>query len=138
MLGTFQKSYIRVEIEAAETAIRDSLLRPSQLKIWLWPQSFSPGLPEQLSEGVKFESWFGLIEIQYYVDVVGVNCLRVILSQGIDGFNEWYWGDGWVQSRLEGISMLPLNLGQTFSLLRLRDFLITKKSSRSTTSKISI
>ncbi len=128
MLGTFQKSHLRIEIEAAEATIRDSLLRPSQLQIWLWPQSFSPGLPEQLSEGVKFETWVGLIEIKHYVDIVRPNCLRLILSQGIDGFHEWYWGDGWVQSRLEGISMFPINLGQTFSLFRLREFVSGQES----------
>lgn len=35
-------------------------------------------------------------------------------------------GEGWVQSRLEGISILPLNLGQTLNLIRLRDFLVNK------------
>ena len=127
MLGTFQKSHLRIEIEAAEATIRDSLLRPSQLQTWLWPQNFSPGLPEQLSEGVKFQTSVGLIEIKHYVDVVGPNCLRLLLSQSIDGFHEWYWGDGWIQSRLEGISMCPINLGQTFSLLRLREFLSGKE-----------
>ncbi len=127
MLGTFQKSHIRIEIEATEATIRDSLLKSSELQKWLWPQRFSPGLPEQLSEGLRFESSIGLIEIKHYVDIVRPNCLRLILSQGIDGFHDWYWGDGWLQSRLEGISMLPLNLGQTFSLIRLREFLSGKK-----------
>ena len=127
MLGTFQKSHLRIEIEATEATIRDSLLRPSELTSWLWPQRFSPGLPEQLSEGVKFYSWIGPIEIRHHVDVMGSNCLRLLLSEGIDGFHEWYWGDGWIQSRLEGISMLPLNLGQTLSLLRFREFLAGKK-----------
>jgi len=54
-------------------------------------------------------------------------CLRLLLSQGIDGYHEWYWGDGWLQSRLEGISFLPLNLGQTLSLLKLRLFLSNQK-----------
>ncbi len=127
MLGTFQKSHLRIEISASEASIRDSLVRPSQLEEWLWPQSFSPGLPEQLSEGVKFSSLIGPIKIQHHVDVLGSNCLRLLLSEGIDGFHEWYWGDGWIQSRLEGISMLPLNLGQTFSLFRLREFLVNKE-----------
>ncbi|MGK7918624.1 MAG: hypothetical protein AB4080_01265 [Trichodesmium sp.] len=127
MLGTFQKSHIRIEIEATEAMIKDSLLKSSELQKWLWPQSFSPGLPEKLSEGISFESSIGLIKIKHYIDIVRPNCLRLILSQGIDGFHEWYWGDGWVQSRLEGVSMLPLNLGQTFSLIRLREFLSTKK-----------
>lgn len=127
MLGTFQKSHIRIEIEATEGTIKDSLLKSSELQKWLWPQRFSPGLPEKLSEGISFESSIGLIAIKHYVDIVRPNCLRLILSQGIDGFHEWYWGDGWVQSRLEGVSMLPLNLGQTFSLIRLREFVSGKK-----------
>jgi len=56
---------------------------------------------------------------------VAANALA--LSQGIDGYHEWYWGDGWLQSRLEGISLLPLNLGQTLSLLKLRLFLSNQK-----------
>jgi hypothetical protein len=47
----------------------------------------------------------------------------LLLSRGIDGFHEWYWGEGWVQSRLEGISVIPLNLGQTINLMRLKEFL---------------
>ncbi|MEG5032474.1 hypothetical protein [Microcoleus sp. AT3-D2] len=38
-------------------------------------------------------------------------------------FHEWYGGDGWVQSRFEEVSLLPLNLGKTASLLLLRGFL---------------
>ena len=60
-------------------------------------------------------------------DMAEQNCLRLLLSLGIDGFHEWYWGDGWVQSRLEGVSLLALNLEQTASLLRLREFLAGKQ-----------
>ncbi len=127
MLGTFQQSNLRIEVDASEAAIRDSLLRPSQLQQWLWPQQFSPGLPEQFQPGVIFSSSLGPITIQHSVDVAESNCLRLLLSQGVDGFHEWYWGEGWVQSRLEGVSVLPLNLGQTFSLMRLRDFLSGQK-----------
>ena len=123
MLGIFQKSHLRIEIEASEASLRDSLLRPAQLQQWLWPERFSPGLPEQLEVGLKFTSLIGPVEIQHYVEVAESNCLRLLLSKGIDGFHEWYWGDGWIQSRLEGVSALPLNLGQTLTLLRLREFL---------------
>lgn len=123
MLGTFQQSSLRIEVNAKETDIRDSLIRPSQLQQWLWPQQLNAGLPEQFQPGLTFTSSLGLIKIQHSVDVLQPNCLRLLLSQGIDGFHEWYWGEGWVQSRLEGISLLPLNLGQTLSLIRLRDFL---------------
>lgn len=125
MLGNFQQSNLRIELEASETAIRDSLLRPAQLQQWLWPQQLSSGLPEEFASGLTFTSWLGPVAVQHHVDIAEPNCLRLLLSQGIDGFHEWYWGDGWVQSRLEGVSLLPLNLGQTASLLRLREF-VTK------------
>lgn len=123
MLGNFQSSNLRIEIEASETAIRDSLMRPSQLRQWLWLQQLSLGLPEVLESGLMFTSWVGPVAIAHEVEVANSNCLRLLLSQGIDGFHEWRWGEGWVQSRLEGITLLPLNLGQTLSLLRLRQFL---------------
>lgn len=123
MLGTFQQSQLRIEVEASATAIQDSLLRPVQLQQWLWPQRLTVGMPEQLHQGLTFTSWTGPIAIQHQVDVATPNCLRLLLSQGIDGFHEWYWGEGWVQSRLEGVTMLPLKLGQTLTLVRLRQFL---------------
>ncbi|CAD5962387.1 hypothetical protein [Planktothrix agardhii] len=126
MLGTFQHSSLRIEVNAKEADIRDSLLRPSQLQKWLWPQQFNPGLPEQFQPGLTFTTSLGPVTIQHYVDVSQPNCLRLLLSQGIDGFHEWYWGEGWIQSRLEGISILPLNLGQTISLIQLREFLVKK------------
>ncbi|MDY7020285.1 MAG: hypothetical protein SWJ54_02845 [Cyanobacteriota bacterium] len=128
MLGTFQQSNLRIEVEASEVAIRESLLRPDRLQQWLWPQKFSPGLPEQFQTGMSFTSSIGPVTIQHYVDVAESNCLRLLLSGGIDGFHEWYWGEGWVQSRLEGVSALPLNLGQTLNLTRLKEFLNPKNS----------
>lgn len=127
MLGTFQQSHLRIEVEAPASVIRDSLLRPTQLSKWLDPVRFSSGLPEQLHQGLKFNSWVGLVAIQHQVDVAQSNCLRLLLSEGIDGYQEWYWGEGWVQSRLEGVSMLPLNLGQTLSLQNLRQFLASQQ-----------
>ncbi|TAE58122.1 MAG: hypothetical protein EAZ87_14825 [Nostocales cyanobacterium] len=123
MLGTFQQSQIRIEIAASADAIHDSLLIPAQLQKWLVGQSFGLGMPEKLTPGLDFTTYTGPIAIHHHVDVARNNCLRLILSGGIDGFHEWYWGEGWVQSRLEGISMLPLDLGQTASLLSLREFL---------------
>jgi hypothetical protein len=128
MLGSFQQSALRIEVEASEVMLRKSLTVPAQLQQWLWPQRLSTGLPEQLHSGLVFISWLGPIAIQHYVDIVEPNGLRLILSQGIDGFHEWSWGEGWVQSRLEGVSLLPLNLGQTFSLLRLRQFLSLQRN----------
>ena len=128
MLGTFQQSHLRIEVNASESAIRDSLLSSEQLRQWLWPQRLSAGLPERLETGLNFTSWVGPIAIAHQVDFAEANSLRLILSQGIDGFHEWMWGEGWVQSRFEGITALPLNLGQTLSLLRLKQHLATSKS----------
>lgn len=127
MLGTFQQSHLRIEVAASQTAIRDSLLQSNKLRQWLWPQRFSSGLPEQLHPELTFTTWTGPVAVQHQVEVAQPNCLRMLLSQGIDGYHEWYWGEGWVQSRLEGVSLLPLNLGQTFSLLQLRQFLTSTR-----------
>jgi hypothetical protein len=126
MLGNFQQSQLRIEIAASANAIHDSLLRPAQLEQWLIGQRFTPGTPDELHTGLQFTTWTGPLAVHHRVDVAKSNCVRLLLSGGIDGFHEWYWGDGWVQSRLEGISLLPLNLGQTLSLLSLRQFLTTQ------------
>ncbi|BAY07205.1 hypothetical protein [Calothrix sp. NIES-2098] len=123
MLGNFQQSQLRIEIEASASTIRDSLLRPVELQKWLLGQSFAPGMPEELYSGFEFTTWTGPVAIHHQVNVAQPNCIRFLLSGGIDGFHEWYWGEGWVQSRVEGVSMLPINLGQTLSLLSLRQFL---------------
>ena len=126
MQGNFQQSHLRIEVNSPAAAIGDSLLRPSKLSQWLWPQRLSAGLPEHLSEGLTYTSWVGPVAIQHQVEVAQPHCLRLLLSQGIDGYHEWYWGEHWVQSRLEGVSLLPLSLGQTLSLLRLREFLTSR------------
>ena len=123
MLGNFQQSNLRIEIKATQKAIRESLLYPSKLRSWLWPQFISLSLPETLYAGSTFTSWTGLIPITHSVEIAEDNYLRMLLSQGVDGYHEWSWGEGWIQSRIEGISALPLNLGQTLSLLRLKKFL---------------
>jgi hypothetical protein len=123
MFGTFQQSSLRIEMAATEQALRESLTQPAKLQQWLSPIRIDRGLPEQLQPGLTYTSWIGPIPVQHQVDRVEPTCLRVLLSKGVDGYQEWLWGEGWVQSRLEGISFLPLNLGQTLSLLRLRQFL---------------
>jgi hypothetical protein len=123
MLGTFQQSQLRIEVAASASAIRDSLLCPGRFQQWLWFQRFSTGLPEQLQAGTVFTSWFGPVAIQHQVAQAADDRLCVLLSQGVNGYQEWRWGDGWVQSSLAGVSLLPLNLGQTTSLLQLRQFL---------------
>lgn len=126
MLGTFQQSQLRIEVEGSAAVIHDSLLRPAQLQKWLWFQRLATGMPEQLHSGLTFTSWTGPVAIRHEVEVATPVCLRFLLSQGVDGFHEWYWGEGWVQSRLEGVSVLPLNLSQTISLVSLRQYLASK------------
>ena len=123
MLGSFQKSHLRIEVEASKKILLESLLNTKKLSQWFWISRLEPGIPEKLSAGLTFNSWIGFVEVGNYVDIANDNCLRLLLSKGIDGYHEWYWGEGWIQSRLEGISLLPLNLGQTLSLLSLRQFL---------------
>lgn len=130
MFGNFQQSTLRIEIEAAASEIRASLLESSQFRQWLWPQTFSEGMPEVLQTGVTFSSYLGPIRIHHQVAEVSSQSLRLIMSGGIDGFHEWHWGEGWVQSRLEGISLLPLNLAQTTNLWRLRQFLTAQRHSQ--------
>lgn len=127
MLGNFQQTHLRIEVDAKATVIRDSLIRPAQLRQWLWPQQLPVDLPEQFVSGLKFTGSIGPLSINYQVHRADSDCLCLLLSQGIDGFHEWHWGDGWVQSRLEGISLIPLSLGQTLSLLSLRRFLQMQK-----------
>ncbi len=127
MLGSFQKSQLRIEIDASQKAISQSLLHPMQLEKWLPTGSFPSQMPEELHSGFEFTTSIGPVSIHHQVDLASPNSLRLLLSQGIDGFHEWYWGEGWVQSRLEGISLLPLSLGQTVHLLSLRQYLTLKE-----------
>ncbi|MDA0674371.1 MAG: hypothetical protein O3C67_11780 [Cyanobacteria bacterium] len=123
MFGTFQQSTLRIELDVSAAAIRACLLEPQQFRQWLWPQQFSDGLPDVLQPGTTFASHLGPITIHHQVTDTTPQHLRLIMAGGVDGFHEWSWGDGWVQSRLEGISLLPLNLAQTTNLWRLRQFL---------------
>lgn len=123
MFGSYQKSHLRLEIEASETKIRESLLYPAQFKRWLWMQRFSNGMPERLTSDLEFTSWFGAIAICHHVAHVDQHSSYMLLSRGIDGFHQWSWGDGWIQSCLEGVTLLPLNLVNSVGLLQLKQFL---------------
>ena len=128
MFGQFQSSQLRIEVQAAESAIRESLLNTEALKQWLWPQQFSPNLPSCLVPETTFTTWIGPISIYHTVVCASDRQVRLILSQGVDGFHDWSWGDGWVQSFIEGVSPLPIKAGQTVSLLRLKQYLESRPS----------
>lgn len=123
MFGIYQKSCLRIELSASANQVRDSLLRPEQFQQWLFPQQFVLPLPDRLKPDLTFTSYLGPVAIDHQVAIVEANRLQLLLSRGIDGFHEWTWGEGWVQARLEGVSVLPLNLGQTYGLMRLRQHL---------------
>ena len=123
MFGTFQQSSLRIEVEASEATLAKSLTTVQELQNWLWFERFSVGISETLSPGTKLTGRIGLVTIQHEVELAEPNRIRFLLSQGIDGFHEWAWGNGWVQSRIEGISLLPIRLGQTATLLSLKQYL---------------
>lgn len=123
MFGTFQQTTLRVEVDAKAAVIRDSLLQPRQFEKWLWPLTFSEGLPDVLQLGTVFTTYLGPVKIQHQVTDISTQSVRFLVWEGVDGFHEWYWGNEWVQSRLEGISVLPLNLAQSLNLWRLKQFL---------------
>ena len=134
MFGTYQSSRIRIEIQASAEQLAQSLTEPAQLRKWLWPQqielsktakgwSKDSAASSNLSVGQEFSSTLGPLKINHQVEMLTPSGIRFVLSGGIDGFHEWQWGNGWVQSRLEGVSLVPLNLGQTASLVRLRSHL---------------
>jgi hypothetical protein len=127
MFGKFQQTVLRIEVPAEAASISDSLLNSQNLRQWLWIQQFPDGMPEKLYPNLNFKSNLGLIKINHYIETASDRCLRMLLSEGIDGYHEWFWGDGWVQSRIEGISLLPLSWGQTVSLLSLQQFLQRKE-----------
>jgi hypothetical protein len=130
MLGNFQQSNLRIAVGTDESIIANSLLKTNQLRQWLFPQTLSSDLPDTLETGLTFTSWIGVVSVEHKVEIANENSLRLILSKGIDGYHEWVWGDGWVQSKLEGISLLPLKLGQTFSLLKLRQFVLSQEQKK--------
>lgn len=129
MFGTFQESSLRIEVEASTDEIRSSLLYPAQFQRWLWPQRFSEGMPEVLTIGLVFKSYVGPLEIRHEVQNVTDTSLHLLVSGAIDGFHQWHWGEGWVQSRLEGVSLLPLNLAQSLNIWRLKQYLTQKQIS---------
>lgn len=124
MFGTYQSSDLRIELNASAEQIQASLTQLQQLKEWLWPQNISiEKFSDSLTVGQHFDSELGLIKTHHSVEHLSDEGIRFLLSGSIDGFHEWQWGEGWIQSRLEGISLLPLNLGQTASLFRLKQYL---------------
>jgi hypothetical protein len=122
MFGTFQQSQLRIEIAASAEQLSRAILDPTHLRRWMLPHVLSGNLSGNLQPGLVFTSWLGPIPVEHQVEQVEADSVRLILSRTIDGVHEWYWGEGWVQSCLEGISLAPLHLGNTSALLRLKAY----------------
>jgi len=119
MLGNFQQSQLRIEVEASVTVIRGQFA-PDSCSCNGFGQSLAQECQNNCIKDLR--SLAGLDRSLFIIKWRWrPNCLRLVLSQGIDGFHEWYWGEGWVQSRLEGVSM-PLNLGHNFTSATLFQF----------------
>jgi hypothetical protein len=135
MFGTYQQSSLRIEVASSSEQIAQSLTRLENLQQWMRPQQIygvTVGtLKAPLTVGQSFKSAVGFApsiklefaHIEHQTELVAPDGIRFLLSGAVDGFHEWQWGDGWVQSRLEGVSVLPLNLGQTLALTRLKQHL---------------
>lgn len=123
MFGTFQQTHLRIEVEATTAQLSRCLLQPEQFEQWLAPQQFPQPRPKLLTPASAYDSTLGPLRIRHEVLTVGDQVLRLRLSGAVDGFHEWCWGDGWVQSKLEGISLLPIALAHSLSLIRLQNHL---------------
>ena len=122
MLGSFQQSTLRLEIDASAATLERCLKETALLRQWLWPQQLQEGIPEQLELGVEFESRVGPICIGHRVEQCSGTQLQVSMWGGMDGMSEWVWGNGWAQLRVEAISLMPLSPGVLLSLGRLQAF----------------
>jgi hypothetical protein len=122
MFGTFQQSTVRVQVVAGAEAIGRCLTEFALLRRWAWMQNFPADLPERMHPGLEFDSHFGPVLFGHRVARLAEDDLELVLWGGVDGRNRWHWGDGWVQSTIEGVSALPLGLGQTALLDSLARF----------------
>ncbi|HIK26035.1 MAG: hypothetical protein P3X23_007625 [Thermosynechococcus sp. Uc] len=128
MLGTFQSSHLRIEVAASADQLRDYLTQPAQLRRWLWPLQLQT-TGDRLQAGETFTSEFLWLKLEHRVELLTAERLVLVLRQAIEGWQEWSWGDGWVQSCIEGVTPLPLELGQTFLLWRLKSVLSKEAAS---------
>jgi hypothetical protein len=128
MLGNFQQSHLRIELSATAQSIGQQLGVPASLKRLLAPGKVSSlEGSEPLRLGDQFSVTFGWVTVEQQVAAVGDRSLRFLLHGGVDGYQEWCWGDGWVQSCWAGVSVFPLSAWQTLELLQLQQVLGSSK-----------
>lgn len=121
MFGHLQHSALRIELQATTNQIRWALVEPEALRHW-WFAGWPSGDEGVLIPGKVVELWWGVLPIRAQVRELRSAHLRWQFSQGVDGLQTWYWGEGWVQVQLDVVSFLPLGVGQTVQLWRLRDY----------------
>ena len=122
MFGRMQAETVRIAVDASAEQLSRYLTESALLRQWVWPQQLEAGGPERLSEGAEFYSRLGPARIGHQVRSLEDNRLELALWGAIDGWNEWRWGNGWVQLRVEGVSLLPLRLGLNVALRSLQRF----------------
>ncbi|MGQ9837888.1 MAG: hypothetical protein ACUVRV_07955 [Cyanobacteriota bacterium] len=122
MLGTLQSSTLRVEVEASSSTLRRCLTEVDLLRQWIWPQQLQGSLPKSLEVGSTFSAQWGPVSIMHQVETLLPERLRLLIWGGADGYCDWLWGNGWVQLRVEAVSLLPLGIGQLLILKQLQQF----------------
>ncbi|MFQ3583453.1 MAG: hypothetical protein SNJ85_00765 [Cyanobacteriota bacterium] len=130
MLGTLQSSTIRVEVKAGSSTLRRCLTEMELLRQWIWPQQLQGSLPENLEMGSTFNAQWGPISIMHQVETLLPERLRLLMWGGADGYCDWLWGNGWVQLRVEAVSLLPLGMGQLLILRQLQQFAQSQEQPR--------
>ena len=122
MFGRMQVATVRVAVDVSAEQLSRYLTDTTLLRRWVWPQQLEAGGPEHLSEGAEFYSRWGPARIGHQVRALGNDRMVLALWGAIDGWNEWRWGDGWVQLHVEGVSLLPLQIGLNVALHSLQRF----------------
>jgi hypothetical protein len=122
MLGTLQSSTIRIAVEASSSTLQRCLTEVELLQQWIWPQQLQGSLPPKLEQGSTFAAQWGPVSILHQVEILLPQRLRLVMWGGADGYCDWRWGNGWVQLRVEAVSLLPLGLGQLLMLRQLQQF----------------
>jgi hypothetical protein len=123
MIGTKQSSTLRIPVSASAATIDRYLTEAELLRQWLWPQALAADAPEQLETGSEFSTCLGPLQTGHRVTHRSQGRLILTLWGAVDGWNDWIWGDGWVQLRVEAISVLPVGVCQSILLNRLQAIL---------------
>ncbi|MEM9535371.1 MAG: hypothetical protein AAF268_16675 [Cyanobacteria bacterium P01_A01_bin.3] len=122
MFGRLQSATVRVAVDASTEQLSLYLTETQLLRQWVWPQQLEAGCPERLNEGAEFYSRLGPARIGHQVRSLDDNRMELALWGAIDGWNEWRWGEGWVQLHVEAVSLLPLQIGLNVALRSLQRF----------------